>query len=123
MSGQIIVCVPVTADGVLDPRWGRAERVAVATVSEDGIDNWQEFDVGWGSLHDSGTEGSHHARIARFLREHSVEAVAAHQMGSPMANMLEKMGLSVRLDQTGSARDAAARMFGDGREAEGASLD
>ena len=123
MSGRIIVCVPVTADGVLDPSWGRAERVAVATVSEDGIDDWQEFDVGWGSLHDSGTEGSHHARIARFLRDHSVEAVAAHHMGPPMANMLEKMGLSVRLDQTGSAREAAARMFDGGSEAEGTSLD
>ena len=117
MSGrfEIIVCVPVTAEGLLDPRWGRADRVALATVRQGGIDDWQEFDVGWGSLHDAGAEGSHHARIARFLREHGVEAVVAHHMGAPMAHMLEKMGLSVRLGETGSAREAAARVLGSGR--------
>lgn len=114
---EIIVCVPVTIEGALGPRWGRAARVAVATVSQDGIDDWQEFDVGWDTLHDSGTEGSHHARIARFLREHEVEAVAAHHMGPPMAHMLAKMGLSVRLGETGSAREAAARAFASAPEA------
>ena len=89
---QIVVCVPVAVDGLLDLRWGRADRVAVATVNQYGIDDWEEFDVGWGSLHDAGTEGSHHARIARFLLEHGVEAVAARHMGAGMMHMLEKMG-------------------------------
>ena len=120
MSGrsEIIVCVPVTVEGLLDPRWGRADRVAVATVSQDGIDDWEEFDVGWGSLHDAGTAGSHHARVARFLREHGVEAVAAHHMGAGMTHMLEKMGLTVRLGETGSAREAAARVLGGERDTE-----
>ena len=120
MSGrsEIIVCVPVTVEGLLDPRWGRADRVAVATVSQDGIDDWEEFDVGWGSLHDAGTEGSHHARVARFLREHGVEAVVAHHMGAGMTHMLEKMGLTVRLGETGSAREAAARVLGGERDTE-----
>ena len=108
----MIVCVPVTVEGHVDPRWGRADRVAVATVSRDGIDNWQEFDVGWGTLHDTGTEGSHHARIARFLLEHEVDAVAAHHMGAGMSHMLDKMGLTVVLSETGSAREAAARVLG-----------
>ena len=115
---RIIVCVPVTVEGLLDPRWGRADRVAVASVSQDGIDDWQEFEVGWASLHDAGTEGSHHARVARFLREHGVEAVAAHHMGAGMTHMLEKMGLTVRLGETGSAREAAARMRGGERDIE-----
>ena len=85
-------------------------------MSQDGIDDWQEFDVGWGSLHDAGTEGSHHARVARFLREHGVEAVVAHHMGAGMTHMLEKMGLTVRLGETGSAREAAARVLGGERD-------
>jgi len=89
---KIVVCVPVTVEGLLDRRWGRADRVAVATVSEDGIGSWEEFDVGWGGLHDAGSEGSHHARIARFLREHGVEAVAAHHMGPGMSHMLGEDG-------------------------------
>ena len=117
-SSEIIVCVPVTVDGLLDPRWGRADRVAVTTVSPDGVDGWEEFDVGWGTLHDTGTEGSHHARIARFLREHKVEAVAAHHMGPGMEHMLGKMGLTVRLGETGVAREAAARALSGERYAE-----
>jgi predicted Fe-Mo cluster-binding NifX family protein len=112
---EIVVCVPVTLEGLLDPRWGRAGRVAVATVNQDGIDDWQEFDVGWDRLHDTGTGGSHHARVARFLLDHKVEAVAAHHMGAPMAHMLEKMGLTVQLGEAGNAREAAARML-DGEQ-------
>ena len=120
MSGrsELIVCVPVTVEGLLDPRWGRADRVAVATVSQDGIGDWKEFDVGWGSLHDAGTEGSHHARVARFLREHGVGAVVAHHMGAGMTHTLEKMGLTMRLGETGSAREAAARVLGGERDTE-----
>jgi predicted Fe-Mo cluster-binding NifX family protein len=117
-SSVLVVCVPVTVDGVVDPRWGRADRVAIATVSRDGVDAWEEFEVGFGTLHDTGTEGSHHARIARFLREHNVEAVAAHHMGPGMEHMLRKMGLAVRLGETGDAREAAARALSGERHAE-----
>ena len=108
---ELIVCVPITSEGQVGPRWGRADRVAVATVDEHKITYWREFDVGWDSLHDGGTEGSHHARVARFLREHRVEAVVAHHMGAGMAHMLEKMGLTMQLGSTGSAREAARGAF------------
>ena len=119
---EIVVCVPVTVEGMLDPRWGRAGRVAIATVSKDGISSWTEFDVGWDDLHDSGTEGSHHARIARFLIEHKVEAVVAHHMGPGMSHMLGKMGLTVRLGETGSGRDVATSVL-DGERDSGSTSD
>lgn len=103
----MIVCLAVTQEGLVGPRWGRAERVAVAEVSQSGIEGWNEFDVGWDHLHDSGTEGGHHARIARFLREHKVEAVVAGHMGPDMEHMLGKMGIEVRLGAAGGAREAA----------------
>ncbi len=40
--GRMIVCIPVTEDGLVDPRRGRAGRVAVATVQEGRIESWQE---------------------------------------------------------------------------------
>ena len=82
MSGrsQITVCVPVTAEDLLGLRWGRADRVAVATVSEDGIDDWQEFDVGWGDLHDTGSEGFAPRPHRPLPARSRVEAVAAHHM-------------------------------------------
>jgi len=103
----MVICVPVTAEGWIDPRWGRADRVAIAETAGDGIANWQEFDVGWGTLHDAGTEGSHHARIARFLLDHHVEAVVANHMGMPMVHMLQQMGLRIHLGAVGGAREAA----------------
>ncbi|HKI93609.1 MAG TPA: NifB/NifX family molybdenum-iron cluster-binding protein [Gaiellaceae bacterium] len=103
----MLACVPVLPDGSVDPRWGRADRVAIAEVTTAGVESWQELDVGWGALRESGPEGSHHARIARFLREHGVEAVVANHMGAGMEHMLGKMGLAVRLGAAGPARTAA----------------
>ena len=100
------VCVPVTPDGSVDPRWGRADRVAVAEVTAAGVGSWQEHDVGWGALRESGPEGTHHARIARFLLELDVEAVVANHMGAGMEHMLGKMGIAVHLGAAGPARDA-----------------
>ncbi|MBI2239156.1 MAG: hypothetical protein HYU54_11625 [Actinobacteria bacterium] len=103
----MVVCVPVTAEGLIDPRWGRADRVAIAKVTGNEITDWREFDVGWSTLHDAGTEGFHHARVARFLQDHHVEAVVANHMGMPMVHMLQRMGLEVRLGAMGDAREAA----------------
>jgi len=103
----MVICVPVTVDGSIDPRWGRASRVAIAEIMGDGIRDWQEFDVGWDGLHDAGSEGSHHARIARFLQEHHVEAIVANHVGMPMMQMLERMGLKIYLGAMGDARKAA----------------
>jgi predicted Fe-Mo cluster-binding NifX family protein len=100
------VCIPVTEDGLIDPRWGRADRVAVVAITDVGIVGWQDFEVGWGGLHDSAGEGDHHARIARFLREHDVQAVVAGHMGPPMQNMLAKMRIVVHLGADGPAREA-----------------
>jgi predicted Fe-Mo cluster-binding NifX family protein len=102
----MVVCIPVTVDGQVAGGWGRANRVAVATVVGGTIASWQEFEVGWDSLHDRDTEGGHHARIARFLAEHSVTAVVAGHMGPPMQQMLGQMGLRVRLGAIGDARRA-----------------
>jgi predicted Fe-Mo cluster-binding NifX family protein len=102
----MVVCAPVTGDGAVDPRWGRAARVAIADVQAGVIASWREFDVRWDVQHDLGTEGAHHARVAGFLRDHHVELVVANHMGPPMVNMLDQMGIRVRLEASGNARDA-----------------
>jgi predicted Fe-Mo cluster-binding NifX family protein len=102
----VIVCVPVTPDGEVDPRWGRAARVAVARVENGRVATWDEHDVAWDVLHDVGTEGGHHARVAAFLRDHGVEVVVAGHMGPPMAQMLAKMRILARTGALGDARAA-----------------
>ncbi len=100
----MIIAVPVTPDGEVDPRWGRATRVAVARLDQGRIVTWDEHDVGWDDLHDAGTEGGHHARIARFVIDNAITTVVANHMGPPMVDMLGRMGIDVRLGARGNAR-------------------
>ncbi len=117
----MVVCVPVMSDGQVDPRWGRAARVAIVDVKDGVVAVWREFDVAWDDLHDVGTEGAHHARVASFLREQGVQVIAAHHIGPGMATMLGRMGLIVRLGASGDARQAAlaaaASVIRDGQPA------
>lgn len=107
------VCVPVTADGMIDPRWGRADRVAVASTDGGRIVSWDEIQVSWGVLHDQGAEGLHHARVVTFLREHGVQTVIAAHMGDGMKHTLAKLGVRVELGQTGDARAAVQAALAD----------
>ena len=103
----MILCIPVTDDGSTAPGWGRTQRMAVASTSTSGqITDWQELDVGWDSLHDEGTEGAHHARVARFLIDQHVDVVVAEHMGPGMTRMLTTMGIRIWLTTLGDARAA-----------------
>ena len=102
----MILCVPVTESGEVDPRWGRAGRVAVAEVVGGTVRSWDAYDVGWDRLHDEGSEGGHHARVARFVQEHRAIIVVAGHMGDPMLEMLRRMDIDVRLGVSGDARQA-----------------
>ena len=102
----MVICLAIADDGCIDPRWGRAQRVAIATAEAGAITGWEEFDVSWDTLHDTGPEGAHHARVARFLRVHEVDTVLANHMGDGMAGMLQKMGVTVCLGLVGEARGA-----------------
>ena len=103
----MIICLPVTADGQIGHSWGRADRVAVADLGDSGISRWDEFEVRWDQTHDAPDHDQHHARIARFLTDHHVTCVVAGHMGPPMQQMLDQMGISVRLGAAGEARSAA----------------
>ena len=62
--------------------------------------------VAWDEAHDTGTEGAHHARIVRFLKDHEVGAVVVGHMGAGMHHTIQKMGLAVHTGAEGNARDA-----------------
>ena len=101
----VVVAVAVEGDQV-GPRWGRAPRVAVAVVVDGGVAHWSEHAVGWDVAHDEGTEGSHHARVVRFLREQRVQVVAADHVGDGMVRMLASAGVVLVTGAHGPARDA-----------------
>ena len=103
----MIVAIPVTEDGGVGRRWGKAERVAVAAVDDGAVTAWEEYDVRWDLAHDQGTEGSHHARVVRFLREHGVTHVVVDHMGAGMVRMMATMGILVSAPRSADAREAA----------------
>lgn len=108
----MIACIPITSDGLVAPGWGRAPRVAVATVNDGEVTNWQENEVAWDVLHDEGTEGAHHARVVRFLREHQVEVIVVERMGDGMARTMTAMGMRLVDGATGDARAAVLAAAG-----------
>ncbi len=103
----MVICVPVTPDGMVDGGFGRAPRVAVFRIEAGEVATATVHDVRWDELHDTGPEGSHHARIARFLIDNGVEGVAAGHVGPPMQHTMAKMGIRVWLGAAGEARAAA----------------
>lgn len=109
----LTVCVPVTEDGQVEQRFGRAPAVAIAQVADGAITDWRVEDVAWGALHDAGPEGAHHARIVRFLRDNGIQVVVADHMGEPMQRTVAKLGLPVRLGAAGDARAAVVAAVGD----------
>lgn len=104
------IALPVEQDGVIGDGWGRAPRVAVAEVKNDGaIESWDEYAVQWDALREESREGQHHARIARFLIDHGVQMVIAGHMGAGMHRMLDEMHIAIVTDVSGSARDIAVQ--------------
>jgi predicted Fe-Mo cluster-binding NifX family protein len=101
------VMTTLAPGGTVGGGLGRASQVALATVTDGRIDAWEEVPVGWDRLHDEGTEGSHHARIATFLKEHDVEVVVTGHAGPGMQRMLGTMGLRLVMGGRGDAREAA----------------
>ena len=113
MTAQdLVVCVPVSTDRQMGHSWGRAARLAVVRVAGGTIADWTEHDVAWDALHDVGTEGSHHARVVRFLLDQQVTTVIAEHMGPPMANTLGKMGIDTHIGVSGDAEAAVRSVAG-----------
>lgn len=102
----MIVCTTLGPDGTVGGGLGKAAHVALATVTDGQVGEWTEHEVEWDRLHDEGTEGAHHARIVKFLREHGVEMVVARGIGPGMQNTLGKMGVRFTLGVQGDARQA-----------------
>jgi predicted Fe-Mo cluster-binding NifX family protein len=105
----MIVCTTLGSAGAVGGGLGRASRVAVADVDDARVSSWEEYDVGWDRLHDQGTEGAHHARIVKFLREHDVEVVVAAGIGPGMQRTLGSMGVRAVSGATGDATEAVVR--------------
>lgn len=101
---EVRVVTPVDAHGNTGDGWGRAHWMAVGTVSDGTITDWQVHEVAWDVAHDQGSEGAHHARIARFLKEQGVQVAVLRHCGGGMQRMLTKMGIPLLAATEGDAQ-------------------
>lgn len=102
--------VPVAEDGQIDPRFGKAVRMGVGSVTDEGeLQDWQIHEVGWDVLHDQGEHGQHHARIVRFLKDNGIDRVIFAHMGQPMMHTINKMGLLLIEAPIMDAKDAVVQ--------------
>lgn len=101
------IALPVDADGQVFPHFGRAPRLAVATLEDGQVRDWQVLEVDWGASHDREPHGEHHRRVFEDLRGQGVEVVLAGGMGEGMVRSLSGAGVQVVLGVSGDARSAA----------------
>lgn len=104
-AAHAIIAVNVVGDQVASGL-GRARTMAVAAVGDGEVTSWEVVEVGWDALHGQGAEGTHHARIVRFMREHHVDAAVTGHMGAPMLNTMQKLGVVPLVGAAGDARAA-----------------
>ena len=99
------IAMPVEGEQV-GHGWGRARVVAIVDISDGKVSGWQEDPVGWDTLHNSGTEGAHHARIVRWCRDNEITDVLVHHMGQGMVTTLTKLGLNLHQTNLPGARES-----------------
>jgi len=92
-----IVLATIDEDGNLTGV-GRAQRVAIIHIKDGKVENSEEIDVKWGEAHEMEQEGVHHASIAKFIIAYKVNEVMAGGAGPGMQMMLEKLGLTVKIE-------------------------
>ncbi len=102
----MIMGVPVTLDGDLQPHFGRSPQMGIAEVEDGDIVSWELHEVRWDIAHDEGPEGSHHARMVRFMREQAVTHLVIGNMGAPMQNVVTKMGIALIPARSSDPRQA-----------------
>ncbi|MHB0927903.1 MAG: NifB/NifX family molybdenum-iron cluster-binding protein [Candidatus Nanopelagicales bacterium] len=103
---RTVVAATISPDGSIGGGLGKAHWMAIASVVDGAITDWRVEEVRWDELHDEGGEGSHHARIVRFMRDHQVQDVVAAHAGPPMQNTLSKLGIRLHMGAAGDARQA-----------------
>ena len=78
----------------------------MANVADGAVTSWELVEVSWSRLHDEGSSARHHARVARFLLDHQIEAVIADHVGDGMVRMLSTMKIQLLTGAQGDARSA-----------------
>ncbi len=73
-------------------------------MTDGSIASWQVHEVSWDDLHDTGTPGSHHARVVTFLKDQGVQAIVVDHVGDGMQRMLATLSIPLLPSTPGDAK-------------------
>ena len=114
------IALAVLPNGMVNSHLGRADKVAIATVENKEITNWEEYDVPFGKNHDHhhhdnhnhnhehghGQGNKHHESIRDFLVQHNVDVILVEHSGPGIMAMLEEANVKmVVVDIRNKAKD------------------
>ncbi|MEZ5118136.1 MAG: hypothetical protein R2737_17900 [Candidatus Nanopelagicales bacterium] len=107
---DITACVPVNPDGTIHERLGQAHTVATCRLHDGQLTDWSEHVVNWDYAYGVDGYGVHHPRVIRFMKDHEVDVVVAHDVCDTVADSLRTIGMRVVDDASGDARAAVAAL-------------
>lgn len=123
------VAVAVLPNGMINAHFGRANKLAFATIENDQITNWQEVDVpfedthgdhdhhhdhnhdhehGHGHHHHS---PGHHEGIKNFLVDSQVDVVLLDHAGPGMQKVMNETNIKIVVGAKGSAKDSVQALI------------
>jgi predicted Fe-Mo cluster-binding NifX family protein len=105
---DMTIAIPVTAEGTVFERLGKAPLVATCVLRDGTVTDWTEHAVGWDQTYGVDVMGNHHARVMRFMKEHGVTTVVAADVCDSMRRALQAQGVIVHDGRTGDARAAVS---------------
>ena len=108
---DMTVAVPVTLEGAVFDRLGKAPVFATCSLRDGEITDWVAHPVGWDQTYGVDVLGAHHARVMRFVQDHAVTAVVADDVCDSMRRSLESQGVAVYDHRSGDARTAVESLL------------
>lgn len=134
MLGGVImkVAVAVLPNGMVNAHFGRANKLAFATIENKQIISWEEVAAPFAETHghdhhhehehgyhhhdhDHNHEhGHHHQAIKNFLVEHQVDLVLLDHAGPGMQKVINETDIKIVIGAKGNAKDAVQALADQG---------
>ncbi|MFV9510867.1 NifB/NifX family molybdenum-iron cluster-binding protein [Tepidibacillus sp. LV47] len=126
------VAVAVLPNGMVNTHFGRANRLALATIENGQITKWEEVDVPFAQTHgdhdhhhdhhdhhhhhdhEHHHHHAHHENIKNWLVEHGIDMVLVDHAGPGMQKVINETNIKVIVGAKGNAREVVQAVIDQG---------
>ncbi|WP_339063671.1 NifB/NifX family molybdenum-iron cluster-binding protein [Tepidibacillus marianensis] len=122
------VAVAVLPNGMVNAHFGRANKLALATIENGQISNWEEIEVPFAETHGDHDHGhdhnhdhhdhhhapDHHEGIKNLLVEQEVDMVLLDHAGPGMQKVINETTIKIVVGAKGNAREVVQAVIDQG---------